>query len=70
MIIGSFNIRGGGSVVKRRRICQIIKKGNADIFHIQETKFGDISVLLVIVSGMIIILVFLFWLRWVRREVC
>lgn len=38
MIIGSFNIRGGGSLIKRKRIGQIVKKGNADIFLIQESK--------------------------------
>ncbi|XP_058785271.1 uncharacterized protein LOC131660131 [Vicia villosa] len=44
MIIGSLNIREGGSSVKRRRINHIIVKGNADIFLIQETKFNSISV--------------------------
>ncbi|XP_058741846.1 uncharacterized protein LOC131614250 [Vicia villosa] len=38
MIIGSLNVRGGGSLLKRRRINSIINKGKADIFVIQETK--------------------------------
>ncbi|XP_058751351.1 uncharacterized protein LOC131624428 [Vicia villosa] len=41
MIIGSMNIRGGGSSLKRRRVNSIIKKGKADIFMIQETKIKD-----------------------------
>lgn len=42
MIIGSLNIRGGGSSVKRRRINQIIVK--AGFFLIQETKFNSIFI--------------------------
>ncbi|XP_058775200.1 uncharacterized protein LOC131649456 [Vicia villosa] len=38
MIIGSLNVRGGGSLVKRRRISSIISRGMDDIFVIQETK--------------------------------
>lgn len=38
MIMGSFNIRGGCSYVKRRRIHQIICIGKADVFLLQETK--------------------------------
>lgn len=38
MIIGSMNIRGGANALKRRRINTMIKKGNAKIFMIQETK--------------------------------
>ncbi|XP_058774884.1 uncharacterized protein LOC131649153 [Vicia villosa] len=38
MIIGSFNIRGVCSFIKRRRIHQIISNGKADVFLIQETK--------------------------------
>ncbi|XP_058775098.1 uncharacterized protein LOC131649352 [Vicia villosa] len=43
MIIGSFNIRGGSSALKRRRVNSIIKKGNADIFLIQETKLSNMK---------------------------
>ncbi|XP_058775485.1 uncharacterized protein LOC131649744 [Vicia villosa] len=43
MIIGSLNIRGGCSVLKRGRISNIIKKGLADIFLIQETKVVDMK---------------------------
>lgn len=38
MIIGSYNIRGGGSIIKHKRICSSINKGKADFFIIQETK--------------------------------
>src|SRR4051812_1247954 len=38
MIVGSLNIRGGGNLIKRRRISSIIAKGKADIFMIQESK--------------------------------
>ncbi|CAK8534099.1 unnamed protein product [Lathyrus sativus] len=34
----SFNVRGCCSSIKRRRLTQIIQRGNADIFLIQETK--------------------------------
>ncbi|XP_058765457.1 uncharacterized protein LOC131638920 [Vicia villosa] len=43
MIIGSLNIKGGGSSAKRRRIHHLIVKGNADIFLIQESKFATVS---------------------------
>lgn len=43
MIIGSQNIKGGGSKLKRRRICSIIWKGKADIFLIQETKISNME---------------------------
>src|SRR4051812_18423957 len=47
MIIGSLNIRGGANALKRRRIGALIKKGNADVFLIQETKIvnmeGDLA---------------------------
>ncbi|XP_058741852.1 uncharacterized protein LOC131614256 [Vicia villosa] len=43
MIIGSFNIRGGCIYVKRRRIHQIISKGRADLFLLQETKLKSCS---------------------------
>ncbi|XP_058775462.1 uncharacterized protein LOC131649721 [Vicia villosa] len=42
MIIGTFNIRGGGSYVKRRHILHSIDKGKADIFLIQETKLSSV----------------------------
>lgn len=44
MIIGTFNIRGGCSLLKRRRIHQIITKGGADMFLIQERKMQNCSV--------------------------
>lgn len=43
MIIGSFNIRGGVSALKRSRINSIISKGKADVFLIQETKVVSMS---------------------------
>lgn len=43
MIIGSFNIRGGVSTLKRRRISSIIVKEKADIFLIQETKVSNMT---------------------------
>ncbi|XP_058783058.1 uncharacterized protein LOC131657708 [Vicia villosa] len=43
MIVGSLNIRGGCSILKRRRISNIIKKGLADVFLIQETKVVDMK---------------------------
>ncbi|XP_058766616.1 uncharacterized protein LOC131640222 [Vicia villosa] len=44
MIIGSFNIRGGGGSAKRRRISNIISRGKADIFLLQETKLKSYSI--------------------------
>ncbi|XP_058786229.1 uncharacterized protein LOC131660883 [Vicia villosa] len=41
MIIGSFNIRGGGNALKRRRISSLVIKSKADIFFIQETKLTN-----------------------------
>ncbi|XP_058741467.1 uncharacterized protein LOC131613848 [Vicia villosa] len=43
MIVGSLNIRGGGSSFKRNCISKIIKSGNADIFLLQETKLEVID---------------------------
>lgn len=43
MIIGSLNIRGGGSLLKRNCINKIIKAGNADVFLLQETKLEVIE---------------------------
>src|SRR4051812_36801665 len=43
MIIGTMNIRGGGSSLKRKRVRSIITKGKADIFMIQETKYKEIK---------------------------
>ncbi|XP_058746530.1 uncharacterized protein LOC131619457 [Vicia villosa] len=42
-MVGSLNIRGGGSRIKRRGVSHIIKKGKADIFLIQETKLPLVS---------------------------
>ncbi|XP_058742024.1 uncharacterized protein LOC131614460 [Vicia villosa] len=44
MIVGTLNIREGCSTVKKRRIHQIITKGEADIFLMQETKLRICSV--------------------------
>ncbi|XP_058741999.1 uncharacterized protein LOC131614433 [Vicia villosa] len=43
MIIGSLNIRGGGSWIKRKRISCIIQRGKADVFFIQESKLRSVS---------------------------
>lgn len=50
MIIGSFNIRGGGSVLKRKRISKIIKEGRADIFLIQESQMDSVELADVLIS--------------------
>lgn len=44
MIVGSFNIRGGVSTVKRKMISHIINRGKDDMFLIQETKLADVSI--------------------------
>lgn len=46
MIIGSFNTRGGGNKLKKKRISQIIGKDKAYIFLIQESKLEvvDLSI--------------------------
>lgn len=46
MIIGTLNIRGRGIKIKRKRISCIIRKGQADIFLMQETKMVEISELI------------------------
>lgn len=38
MIIGTFNIRGRGSKLKRKKISQIISFGTTYIFMFQESK--------------------------------
>lgn len=43
MIMDSLNIRGACSVVRRWRIHQIICKGKAEVFLIQETKLKECS---------------------------
>src|SRR4051812_3233685 len=43
MIIYSLNIRGGGQLVKRKRIGFNIQKGGVDIAFIQETKLRDVK---------------------------
>ncbi|XP_058775213.1 uncharacterized protein LOC131649469 [Vicia villosa] len=43
MIIGTLNIRGGGSSVKRKRINKIIKEGRAEVFLIQESKLEKVD---------------------------
>lgn len=43
MIIGSMNIRGVGNALKRIRISALIKKGNAEIFMIQEKKITSLK---------------------------
>lgn len=42
MNIISLNNRGGGSLVKRKRINNLIKSGKADFLLIQETKCDSI----------------------------
>lgn len=42
MIIGTLNIRGGCSKIKRKRISRIIKKWQANIFMLLETKMVEI----------------------------
>lgn len=42
MIIGSLNIIGGGNALKRRRISALIRKSNAKVFMIQETKISNL----------------------------
>ncbi|XP_058746783.1 uncharacterized protein LOC131619733 [Vicia villosa] len=42
MILGTLNIRGGGSRIKRKRISGIINKRGADMFLIHETKMEDV----------------------------
>ncbi|CAK8536131.1 unnamed protein product [Lathyrus sativus] len=43
MNLVSFNVRGCCSSLKRRRISQIIQRGSADIFLIQETKINKME---------------------------
>ncbi|XP_058746178.1 uncharacterized protein LOC131619053 [Vicia villosa] len=43
MNIVSYNIRGGGNSLKRKRIQECLKKGAADICFIQETKIQDMN---------------------------
>lgn len=40
MILDSFNIRGGGNALKRRRLKSLISKGKEDVFMFQETKIS------------------------------
>src|SRR4051812_3259240 len=47
MIIGTFNTRGCGRSMKRRRIGQIIRKINPDVMFFQETKAPKMSEVLV-----------------------
>src|SRR4051812_25887922 len=42
MIIGTYNIRGGGSLVKRRRIGSLLRKEKPDVMLIQETKLKEL----------------------------
>lgn len=43
MIIGSFNIRGGGNKAKRKRIGQIVSKGKPNVFLLQESKLDFVN---------------------------
>lgn len=43
MIILSLNIRGGGSIVKRKRVGFNIQRGQADMVFLQETKLREVS---------------------------
>ncbi|CAK8571450.1 unnamed protein product [Lathyrus sativus] len=40
MIIVSYNIKGGGSLIKRRRIRYTLASGKTDICLIKESKFN------------------------------
>lgn len=43
MIIGTFNIRGSDNSTKKRRICQIVRKGKPYVMFFQETKVAKIE---------------------------
>jgi mannosylglycoprotein endo-beta-mannosidase len=43
MIVGSFNIRGMGSRVKRRKVIELISLEKLDFLALQETKLEGIS---------------------------
>ncbi|CAK8541086.1 unnamed protein product [Lathyrus sativus] len=43
MNILSINIRGGGSIVKRKRLAHLIQSGKVDIFFVQETKLSGVD---------------------------
>lgn len=43
MIMGTFNIRGGGSLITWKRISRIICNGREDMFLIQETELKEVS---------------------------
>lgn len=43
MIIISYNIRGGGSRTKRKRVVFLVQKGEADVIFIQETKLCNVE---------------------------
>ncbi|XP_058780621.1 uncharacterized protein LOC131654295 [Vicia villosa] len=47
MIVESLNIRGGGSLVKRKSISNLISIGRADIFFIQESKLKEVDLKIV-----------------------
>lgn len=51
MIVGIFNIRGGGSRIKRKRIISIIQKGKENMFLVQETKMKEVLEYLVMSFG-------------------
>jgi exonuclease III len=43
MITCSFNIRGLGGRVKKRRIRELVRKEKIDVLAIQETKMGSVN---------------------------
>jgi exonuclease III len=43
MIIGSFNIRGLGGRIKKRKVKEFISSNRLDCVLIQETKLGFVS---------------------------
>lgn len=45
--IASINIRGRGSVFKRKSLSQVFRKGNVDLCFVQETKATHMDDLLV-----------------------
>lgn len=43
MIILSYNVRGGGNRIKRKRVGFLIQKGEVDVVFIQESKLCSLE---------------------------
>jgi endonuclease/exonuclease/phosphatase family metal-dependent hydrolase len=43
MIVSSYNVRGLGGVLKRKRIRDMIRNNNIDFLALQETKLEEIT---------------------------